>query len=227
MPVKIIACEVMREEILAAAAGSPAEFEFISMGLHLYPQKLNRELQRIVQGISGFERVILAFGLCGGAVKDLKTGGFSLTIPKVHDCIPLLLGSVERYEAFRRQEKGTLYLSHGWMNGERTILSDYGRLEGKYGREKAASLLQRMYDGYQRVLFISTENRQEEADLERSRHIGRMLGLKHQTTKGDLAYIKKLVHGPWPEADFIHIPPGGTIEEWDFYGPCCTSCLPG
>lgn len=225
MTVKIIACEVMRDEILAVTEGKPVKFEFISMGLHLYPQKLGQELQRILNSLSGYERVILAFGLCGGATKELKTADFTLTIPRVHDCIPLLLGSVKRYESFRQQEKGTLYLSHGWMNGERSILSDHGRLLEKYGAKKAASLLARIYDGYRRVVFIRTGNPLEEADLERSRYIGGLLRLEHQIAEGDLSYIKSMVHGPWPETDFIHIPPGGRIDEWYFYDSPCDPCL--
>ncbi|MCE5285143.1 MAG: DUF1638 domain-containing protein [Pelosinus sp.] len=33
----------------------------------------------------GFDKIILAFGLCGGAAKNLKAGDTELIMPKVHD----------------------------------------------------------------------------------------------------------------------------------------------
>ncbi|HEY3423205.1 MAG TPA: DUF1638 domain-containing protein [Negativicutes bacterium] len=217
MPIKIVACEVMKEELLAVTADSDIEFEFISMGLHLYPEKLGKELQQILNGLTGYSRVILAFGLCGGAAKNLKTVRFTLTIPRVHDCIPLLLGSKAAYEKFHQEETGTLYLSCGWMNGERTILSEYDRIYKKYGEKKATGLFKRMYSGYQRALFIRTGSAVEPQCLQRSHQVAALLGLSHQITQGDTSFIKKIVKGPWSTADFINVPPGGTVDEWAFY----------
>jgi hypothetical protein len=217
MTVKIIACEVMKEELLTVASGYNLEFEFISMGLHLHPEKLGVELQHILDGSAGYSRVILAFGLCGGATKHLKAVDFTLTIPKVHDCIPLLLGSKETYETFRLEEKGTLYLSCGWLNGERTILSEYDRIYKKYGEKKAAAVFMRMYSGYCRVLFIRTGSEEESQMLARSYQIANMLGLNHQITEGESSFIERLVNGPWDTNEFINVPPGESIDEWAFY----------
>lgn len=107
MPIRIIACEVMKEELLAVTPATKVEFQFISMGLHIYPEKLGAELQHMLDGSKGYERVVLAFGLCGGAARNLKTVDFILTIPRVHDCIPILLGSNERLKRFGRK-KGAL-----------------------------------------------------------------------------------------------------------------------
>ncbi|HBS58739.1 MAG TPA: hypothetical protein DEA44_05685, partial [Firmicutes bacterium] len=66
MTVKIIACEVMKEELLAIAPRQPVEYEFVSMGLHLHPPKLHRYLQEILDRARGYAQIVLAFGLCGG-----------------------------------------------------------------------------------------------------------------------------------------------------------------
>lgn len=47
MTVKLIACEVMKEELLAIKTQCDIEFEFISMGLHLHPEKLNNYYGRV------------------------------------------------------------------------------------------------------------------------------------------------------------------------------------
>lgn len=106
---KIVACEVMKEELLSIAAGDTTDLEFLPQGLHTHPEKLNKELQRLLDESEGYERVVLAFGLCGGGAKDLKAGDFVLTVPRVHDCISLLLGSKKIYDGVRKKEPGTLY----------------------------------------------------------------------------------------------------------------------
>lgn len=217
MTVKIIACEVMKEELLAMTSDSSMDFEFISMGLHLHPEKLGEELQRILDGLLGYSRVILAFGLCGGAAKKLKAADFILTIPNVHDCIPLLLGSKARYEAFRLEEKGTLYLSSGWLNGERAILAEYDRIYKKYGAKKATIVFRRMYSGYRRVLFIRTGSQEEPQLLTRSYKIANLLNVNHQITAGDNSFMERLIKGPWDTNDFINVLPGESIDEWIFY----------
>lgn len=216
MRLKVIACEVMKEEVLASSVDDPPEFEFVPQGLHLYPEKLNKELQRLLDNAKGYHRVVLGFGLCGGGVKNLRAGDFILTIPKVHDCIALLLGSRSRFDEVRRQEPGTLYLSSGWVKAETPVLSEYGRMVAKYGEAKAFRLLRRIYDAYRRVLFLSTGAREEERCLERSREAARLLGLAHEATSGDSGYIRRLVAGPWDREDFISVSPHGAIDELSF-----------
>jgi len=50
MSLKIIACEVIKEELLGVASGRDIEFEFLSQGKHNYPDKLGQELQDILDG---------------------------------------------------------------------------------------------------------------------------------------------------------------------------------
>jgi len=129
MPVKIIACEVMKEELLTVAHSTDVEFQFISMGLHRYPDKLRAELQNLLDATVGYSRVVLAFGLCGGAARNLKPSGFTLTIPRVHDCIPLLLGSRERFDRLAHEEKGTFYYTRGWDVKHEVTHGDLGYID--------------------------------------------------------------------------------------------------
>jgi hypothetical protein len=90
MRIKIIACEVMKEELLLIHTENKVDWHFVSMGLQTRPQKLHDELDSILETIAeDYDRVILGFGLCGGAMRGLKTESCTLTIPRVHDCIPV------------------------------------------------------------------------------------------------------------------------------------------
>lgn len=218
MSVKLIACEVMKEELLAASADNPKvpDFEFVPQGLHSHPEKLNQELQGRLAGTRGYSRVVLAFGLCGGGARNLRAGDFTLTIPRVHDCVTLLLGSKARFDELRQEEPGTLYLSAGWVKGEAPVISEFARTAAKYGEKKAISLLKRIYNAYRRVLFISTGSGQEAEHIERSLEVARVLDLAHEHAVWDAGFVRRLVSGPWDDVDFINLPPFGVIDELSF-----------
>jgi len=222
MTVKIIACEVMKEELLAITPKNQVEYEFIPMKLHLYPQKLHKELQDILDRSLGFSKIIIAFGLCGGATKNLKASDTPLIIPRIHDCLPILLGSRAAYEHFVTEEKGTFYLSCGWMITEKNILSEHQRVCEKYGEKKALRVLDRMYDSYKKVLFIHTGCTEEEITMQQSKEIAELLKLRYDTVQGNDAYLQKIVNGPWDEDYFAHIAPFDLIEE-ELFGICGTT----
>lgn len=214
---KIIACEVMKEEILSMESIKDAEFKFVSMDFHLYPKKLKVELQNIIDRSTGYNRIILAFGLCGGASNGLKVNDSTLIIPKVHDCISIFLCNGTKCVCDFKKEKGTFYLSSGWMITEKSILSDHKKILEKYGEKKAFSILKRMYDEYKKVLFIKTGSSAEDEVIVQSKEIAKLLDVKHEIIKGKTDFIEKIVKGPWDDKNFIKIAPGEILKEEHFW----------
>ncbi len=216
MKTKIIACEVIKEEILTIKPSHSVDFQFVSMGLHMYPAKLHKELQQLLDQSLGYSRIILTYGLCGGAAGNLLATNCLLTVPRVHDCIPLLLGSKPEYQRLQETAKGTFYLSGGWMEGELTLLAEYRRICQKYGQQRAAKVMSKMFDGYHRFLYIHTDHPREATNLAESRETASLLNLKHDCTHGNRRYLEKIVNGPWAEEEFINVPQGSSINELDF-----------
>lgn len=216
MTIKIIACEVMKKELLSITPILDVEYEFISMNLHLNPEKLRTELQRIIEKSTGYSRIILAFGLCGGAAKGLVATDCILTIPKVHDCISIFLDSDKLNEGVFQKKTGTFYLSCGYMNSEKSILSEHARIKEKYGEKKALKVLSRMYEGYNQILFIKTGCCSEKADIHKSGEVAKLLNLSHNTIKGSNSYIEGIVKGPWDNDKFINISASGIVKGEDF-----------
>jgi uncharacterized protein DUF1638 len=212
----IIACDVMKEELLAIAPQHPITFHFVSMGLHRWPDKLREELRSVLAALEGKNRVVLAFGLCGGAVAGLTAPGVPLFIPLAHDCIPLLLGSRYTHEELVRQEKGTYFLSGGWLEGERTVFSEYRRVRDKYGEQKAKRVMATMFDAYRRLLFIHTGHPREAEHLATGRELAGLLGLEFIALPGRDAWLRRVVNGPWDGDSFIAVEPGKAISETDF-----------
>jgi len=206
----------MKEEILSIEPLEDQDFEFVSMDFHLYPQKLKTELQRLIDTSLGYDRIVLAFGLCGGAASGLKATNGELVIPRVHDCISIFLCPEKGCVCDFKKQLGTFYLSNGWMITEKTILSDYQRILEKFGLQKATKLFNRMYDGYKKVLFIETGSASPDEVVRQSKEIAELFGAAYETIQGEAVFIEKIVRGPWDEENFITIASQGLITEEDF-----------
>ncbi len=214
--IHIIACDVMKEELLAITLDRPVTFHFVSMGLHRWPDKLREELRERLTGTDQVSRVILAFGLCGGAVAGLTAPGVPLLIPRAHDCIPLMLGSRYTHDELVQQEKGTYFLSGGWLEGERTVFTEYRRVRDKYGEQKAKRVMATMFDAYRRLVFIYTGHPREEEHLTTGREMAELLGLEFVLVTGRDAWLRRIVNGPWDGDSFIKVAPGNRLSEADF-----------
>lgn len=214
---KIIACEVMKEEILSLGPVKDVEFEFVSMEFHLYPKKLKEKLQDIINNSTGYNRIILAFGLCGGASNGIKANTCTLTIPKVHDCVSIFLYNGDGCVCDFKKEKGTFYLSSGWMISEKSILSEHKRTVLKYGEKKAFKILKRMYDDYKKILFIKTSPSTKEKIIEQSKEIAKLIDVQYEMIESRIAFIEKIVKGPWDDRNFINIVSGETLSEECFW----------
>ena len=123
----MIACKTIERELKKAIRDTGISYPctWLESGLHNYPEKLREALQKTLDEISSeTERVILAFGYCGNAVNGLKTGNFQLILPRVDDCITLMLGSFKKRQEISA-EAASYFLTKGWLDGERNIWAEY------------------------------------------------------------------------------------------------------
>jgi hypothetical protein len=206
----------MKEELLALPRDRSLELEFTPMGLHTRPEKLREELERRLADAGGAERIVLAFGLCGGALAGLKAPGVPVFVPRMHDCIPLFLGSADRFDRVRADEPGTLFLTGGWMEGERTYLADYHQAIDKYGEERGRRIMATLFASYRRVLLIRTGHPREGERRREARDLARLLGLAYEECDGEPGWLQELVRGPWDAERFLRIPPDGEIRQEDY-----------
>lgn len=203
MKTKLIACEMLRPEIEAIQKETETNYDtiWIEPGLHATPQLLNGHLKEIFGQLSDCDRVLMPFGDCGGALKNLETGDFEVILPKVDDCLTLLLGSVEKRIKIAK-EMPTFFLSLGWLKQEKNIIAGYHDMVRQYGEDMAKMLTETMYGGYRRVALIDTGigNEKEFADYEKP--LKEIFGFEKYPVQGTTAYLKKLLTGPWEESFF-------------------------
>ncbi len=178
---KLLGCEVLRKETeyLLAATGAEGRFdiEWLEMGLHETPEKLNAELRRRLAGCTGkgYRAVLLLFGLCSRATHGLEPPADSrLVIPRVHDCISLFLGSAGRYLKEHAAEAGTFWYSRGFLHrtdgkspdlsglgagntmlfgegdGPKTMAEARQRFVDQYGEENADYLMETLVESWKK-----------------------------------------------------------------------------
>lgn len=208
MKTKLIACEMLRPEIEALQKETEIKYDtiWIEPGLHATPQRLNVRLKEIFAELSDCDRVLMPFGDCGGALKNLKTGDFEVILPKVDDCLTLLLGSVEKRIRIAK-EMPTFFLSLGWLKQEKNIIAGYQDMVNQYGKEIADMLTETMYGGYKRVALIDTGIGNEKEFKYYEKPLKEIFGFEEYPVRGTTIYLKKLLTGPWENAAFRRVPP--------------------
>ncbi|MDR2957160.1 MAG: DUF1638 domain-containing protein [Coriobacteriales bacterium] len=208
MKTMVIACEMLRPEIefILAELDLPFEVYWIEPALHLTPNKLHTRLQELFDSLVDIERVIMPFGECGGALKDLQTKAFEIIVPQVDDCLTLMLGS----QSIREQiisEEATFFLTLGWIKQEKNIFAEYEYALNKYGEEAAEMIYEQMYGNYKRVALIDTGVGNVDELLSYKDGIEKLLKMKQFMISGTLDYLRALFLGPWPESRFTVVAP--------------------
>ena len=215
----LIACEVFRDEFEAV---SPPELArtYLPQGLHRTPGKMPAAIQEAVDALPpDAEAVLLGYGLCSNGVVGVTARKAPVVLPRVHDCIALLLGSRERYEAEVAACPGTYYITPGWALYGTTSLSCYkNEYLPKYGEETARYIAEELLKNYKRVALINHGAGDTKAGRAHAKEFAEVFDLDYAEIPGSLEYIHRLVCGPWDEVDFVRVEPGGSLGQSPFLG---------
>ncbi len=213
----LIACEVFKDEF--EAVSSPGLVRtYLPQGLHRTPGKMPAAIQEAMDALpADAETVLLGYGLCSNGVVGVTARTAPLILPRVHDCIALLLGSRERYEAEVAACPGTYYITPGWALYGTTSLSCYkDEYLPKYGEETARYIAQELLKNYKRVALINHGAGDTEAGRAHAREFAEVFALDYAEIPGSLDYVRRLVQGPWDDGDFVRMPPGSTLTQSPF-----------
>lgn len=204
MKTVILACNTIRDELEKAVleTGCNHPLRWVESGLHLRPESLRQRLQEELDRIGEADRVILGFGYCGNAVTGLMSRNYELVIPRVDDCISLLLGSKENRELCSKSG-GTYFLTKGWLEGEFNIWKEYQATLARFGPERTERVFRRMLAHYQFLGLIDTGAYNVDALIPLVKEIASTLKLQIRMLPGSDRRLKKLLSGPWNDDEFI------------------------
>jgi hypothetical protein len=208
--VKVIACATVIEEM---APRMPAEMtrEVLDFGLHFRPGGLTAALQEVIDRSTGYDTLLLGYGLCSRGVVGLRATTARLVIPRVDDCIAIFLGSRDDYTAQHAKEPGTYYLTKGWIEAKDSPLDGLNELVPRYGEAKAERIMRIMLKNYTRVAFIDTGAYELERYRAYAKENARRFDLRYEELEGRPSLVEKLLRGPWDE-ECVVVERGGTVE---------------
>jgi hypothetical protein len=214
--VRVLACRALAPE-LERLGVAPERMRLLDQGLHRYPQDLHKELVRSLEEIesdAGVRRVVVVYGLCGGAAEGLCSRRAQLTMPLTHDCIPLLLGRT----APAVEKGGTFYLSPGWIDHGQTPFTEFFRTRERFGHEDAMWIAKEMLKGYSEVMLIETLAGLTRSHRQYALEMSRLFGLVYRETRGDSRFLEDLLSGR-RRPEILCLKPGEPVTADRFRAP--------
>jgi hypothetical protein len=241
----LLSCQVLRDLLSALLPdGLVEEVVYMDYGLHRVPTAMTPTLQEELDEIDEPSLVVLGYGLCGNGLRGLWAGKHTLLVPRVDDCIALLIGSRSAYLREFEREPGTYWLSKGWLESGSHPLKEYEEYVPRWGADQAMWLMDQQYQHYERLVLVA--HSQEDLDEYRvqAQAVARFCerwGLRYEEMLGSDAYLRRLVElvqmaaqgttemlrpeggDGWQgfsqearAAGFLIIPPGGEIRQEHF-----------
>ena len=156
----VIACGVLNDDIESCAKRLHNEYIFwyVPEKLHTEPQKLWKNVQELIdkadeellpasESADGIEGILLVIGLCGGMTNGISSKKHSLTMPRIHDCISLYLGSAEKYDRLFKKYGGKVYwfspafFKQEYMPSEKNIVKRKLTLMEQFDDEEAVDYI--------------------------------------------------------------------------------------
>ena len=219
MKTAVIACKTIEDELNWAMerTGSAYPIFWLEQGLHNVPQKLCDAVQAALDA-AGAERALLAMGFCGNSLRGVRVSAGELIVPRVDDCISLLLGSVKRRLEISR-EHAAYFFTEGWLRGERNIWVEHQHMLDTYGEELTAELEKSMFGHYRTLGLLDCGIKPVEPLVEGTKMIADGLHLTQQVIPASVRYLEDLLTGPWPAERFLTVRGGATIGDEDMLLP--------
>ena len=220
MKLAVIACQTVEAEMRPLLPPG-TEFRVLEQGLHRTPDKLRESLQREIDTIDADE-ILLGYGLCGNGVAGLHSSRARLVVPRVDDCISLLLGSFDRYREEFQREPGTYWFSQGWIDHSMDPYKEYQRCVEKYGDETARWVAHEMMKGYRRTALIDTGVCPTARLREYVRQFADFFGLHYEEMAGTDDLLRALVSRDRQDHQFVVAEPGQQITT-DMFVPALST----
>jgi hypothetical protein len=216
-PVVVLGCRML-EPLLTPLLDPAVPATFLDYGLHARPVEMQPALQEHLDALAEPATVIIGYGLCGNGVVGLSAGRHTLVLPKVHDCVAMVMGSHEAYFDDFRSNPGTYYLTRGWLDIGEDPLHEYERISERRGREFAERAISSLYGGYRRLCLLAFSSEEMDEIRPQATPIVEFCqerwGVSYDELIGDPSFIERLAQPDLHDAQrFLRIPPGGEVTQ--------------
>ncbi len=209
VPVSLIACRMLEDEVrfACAATGFSGKVFWVERGLHTAPHRLKAAVEAHLAELAEPAAVLLAMARCGNALAGLCTR-HTLVLPRFADCAHMLRSFFPGDDG--RLEMGALYLTAGWLRGERSFLQEYRAFASSSGEAAAKEVYARLMDGYHTLYMTNTGAYDMATAMPVARKTAAALGLTCAATGGTTRVLEKMMRGQWDE-EFLVVRPGESV----------------
>lgn len=165
MRIGVVACDMMKRELEKVLPAFPevGEVVWLQSALHVNPQRMKGTILAEIEGMRGkVDAVFLGFGFCQSLRGIEAETDIPVHLPQYDDCLAILM-TPERYEAEKKREVGTWFMTPGWAEiGAELVIKEL-RLDRarKYGRDPM-EMARRLFTHYRRGLYVDTGVGEEE-----------------------------------------------------------------
>ncbi|WKY44996.1 DUF1638 domain-containing protein [Eubacteriaceae bacterium ES2] len=204
----MIGCNVLRKEAEALLDCSDIECRWIQEALHNTPELLHIEIQKAIDLENDADIIYLNYGLCGKALVGIEARTCSLVIPRIDDCIAMILADRTDLSDLRRS---SYFVSQGWLWGEEGIGYEHDRIKEKYGEKRALRIARAMFKNYSYLLFIKT-GVETQADRNKCQAMAEKLGLVVNEATGNIRLLEDMLKGQ-EDQRFIVLKAGEKVSE--------------
>jgi hypothetical protein len=214
----VLACQTLKDELCMAMRETEINYPvfYIEPALHNTPNALQRRIQEELNRMGNASKILLVFGFCGNSLLGIKSSIATLVIPKVDNCISLLLGSGATKKKISK-EMETYFLAKGWLGCENNLIKEFEYCVNRYGQAGALRIMKIMVRNCKRLLLIDTGTYPVDSIIAQTREFAAELGMCHEVVSGSPRLLHKLLLGPWDE-EFIILEPGQELMLTDMCG---------
>ncbi len=221
----VIACKVFQDLLDKYLPKEKIDkIVYLESGLHIVPIKLHHAIQNELNLLSYPSRVLLGYGLCGNGLDDIHSGVHTLIIPKVDDCIAVLLGSHQQYLEQFNQEPATYWLSKRWLDDGSNPLVEYNQYVERFGTDQAAWLMDMQYSNYKRLALVAHSHQDLDYYQDKAQDVinfCKRWDMRFEKILGKESFFKEMVTVLFSEdgvtENFIMVQPGDTLKQSDFF----------
>lgn len=207
---KLIACRALAH-ILEPLLPPGLPLTIMDIGLHLHPDGLRQKLNETVAQVEEEGgRVILGYGLCGRALEGVCSAKSTLVLPKVDDCVGMLLGSRQRHRLVLGQHAGCYFLEPTWLDTEMNIFEQMKKQMERIPPNRRESIIRMALKHYDTLALLRGQGGDPVA-AQRCLDLAGQNGLRFMELDTDLGLVHRLLEGPWDSEDFVVAPPGSPI----------------
>lgn len=196
----LLACQTIEKEVLKLNDQTNFQgiIHFMPKDLHTDSKSLKAYLQDFIDSTYNVDEFLICTGSCGGGTENLKASNGRVIIPKVGDCLDLLLSS----DRESPRSMSAMFFTRSWVDYIKDSPLDFLKKVEEVGEDQAVEFVRKIYASIDAINIIDTGTYDLEEVKDYLAPLVEATGLKVNILQGQCRLIKKLMTGPYDE-DFI------------------------